>query len=145
MPDIQSWKWKMVPKMLRHKGWKWCLLFSYWFFCFFRQNDFIFSLIFIFLTDIYFSHGMHGDHGNYSFGVFFLPQITLITLINISYFDSLFDFVKNRSADLHRFFTRCASFVYLGDFFSRFFFSRNARNTQKTTRFACRCHAVLGF
>ena len=27
------------------------------------------------------------------------------------FFDALFDFVKNRATDLHRFFTRCASYI----------------------------------
>ena len=56
--------------------------------CFFTECFFL-SLRIFHLTENIFSHGMHGTHGNYSFGVFFLPQITQITLIDISFFDSL--------------------------------------------------------
>ena len=38
-----------------------------------------------------------------------ITQITLI--IFFFFFDALFDFVKNRATYLHRFFTRCASYI----------------------------------
>ena len=89
-----------------------------------RCNFCLARMIACFSRRFFVSHGMHGIHGTLFISsdkcladffsptdnLFFLPQITQITLILLSFFWFALLLRKKRSADLHRFFTTYGRF-----------------------------------